>query len=103
MTIYGESFNNIQDKQPRTIYSESHRTTKVRKWGNSLAVRLPKALAEESRLREGSEVSFKVQGADIVISSSIKPRYTLEELAKGITKKNRHKEIDWGAARGKEI
>ena len=78
-------------------------TTKVQKWGNSLAVRLPKALAEESRLREGSEVAFKVQGANIIISSSVKPRYTLKELVKGITKKNRHKEIDWGPARGKEI
>ncbi|HUX35412.1 MAG TPA: AbrB/MazE/SpoVT family DNA-binding domain-containing protein [Candidatus Paceibacterota bacterium] len=78
-------------------------TTKVQKWGNSLAVRLPKALAEGSRLREGSEVAFKIQGKDIVISSSIKPRYTLKELANGITKKNSHKEIDWGPARGKEI
>ena len=67
-----------------------------------MAVRLPKALAEESRLREGSEVSFKVQGADIVISSSVKPSYTLEELVKCITEKNRHKEIDWGRPIGKE-
>lgn len=78
-------------------------TTKIRKWGNSLAVRLPKALAEKSQLGEGSDVSLKLQGKNIILYPFVnKPHYTLEELVKGITKKNRHEEINWGPPRGKE-
>ena len=77
-------------------------TTKIQKWGNSLAVRIPKEFAKGLKWSVGSIVGFKKVGNDIIISPS-RPVYTLEELVKGITKKNRHKEFDWGKPRGKEI
>ena len=77
-------------------------TTKIRKWGNSLAVRIPDEFAENLDLKDGSVVGFEQLGDRIIISKT-KPKYTLEDMVKGITKKNRHKEIDWGPPRGKEI
>ncbi len=83
-------------------------TTKVQKWGNSLAMRLPKELADNFNLRAGSEVTFvTTRGSDsFSVQPKIKikiPKYTLEDLVKGITKKNRHKEFDWGKPMGKEV
>lgn len=77
-------------------------TTIVRKWGNSLAVRIPDEFAENLDLRDGSVVGFK-QSGDRMIISKANPKYTLEDMVKGITKKNRHKEFDWGKPMGKEI
>ena len=77
--------------------------TKVQKWGNSLAVRLPKSIAKESLLKEGSEVNLGIQGRDVVISLSKKPRYTLKELMKDFDKKKQHKEFDWGKPMGSEV
>lgn len=81
-------------------------TTKIQKWGNSLAMRLPKELANSFNLKAGSEVIFITDGNGFSIQPHIKvkiPKYTLEDMVKGITKKNRHKEFDWGKPMGKEI
>ena len=77
-------------------------TTKVKKWGNSLAVRIPDEFAENLDLKDGSVVGFKQTKNEIIITKT-KPKYTLEDMMKGITKKNRHKEYDWGKPMGKEI
>lgn len=77
-------------------------TTKIRKWGNSLAVRIPDEFAENLELKDGSTIRFEQSGDKIIIAKA-KPKYILEELVKGITKKNRHKEFDWGKPMGKEI
>jgi len=83
-------------------------TTKIQKWGNSLAMRLPKELADSFNLKAGSEVAFITSGdsQSFSIQPQIKieiPKYTLEDMVRGITKKNRHKEFDWGEPMGKEI
>ncbi len=77
-------------------------TTKIRKWGNSLAVRIPDEFAENLDLKDGSVVGFQQSGDKMIITKA-KPRYTLEDMVKGITKKNMHKEFDWGKPMGKEI
>jgi antitoxin MazE len=77
-------------------------TTKIQKWGNSLAVRIPNEFAENLNWSAGSVVGFQQSGDKIIITSA-KPVYALEDLVKGITKKNRHKEFDWGKPMGKEI
>lgn len=74
---------------------------RVTRWGNSLAVRIPKALAEQTNITEGSEVELGV--ADGALTVRAKARgYTLEELLEQVTPDNRHDEIDWGAPQGKE-
>ncbi|MDO8660013.1 MAG: AbrB/MazE/SpoVT family DNA-binding domain-containing protein [Candidatus Parcubacteria bacterium] len=78
-------------------------TTKIQKWGNSLAVRIPNEFAKNLNWSEGAVVNFQ-QLSDRVIITSSRPEYTLEQMIKGITKKNRHKLV-WGddKPRGKEI
>ncbi len=78
-------------------------TTKVQKWGNSLAVRLPKEAAESIGLRQGSVVSI-IRGVDLIsIKPLSKPKETLAQMVRKINKRNRHDLIDWGKPVGKEI
>jgi antitoxin MazE len=77
-------------------------TTKVQKWGNSLAVRLPKEIAENVGFRQGSVVSI-VGGAGLIYIRPLRPKETLEQLVRKINKKNRHSEIDFGKSIGKEM
>ncbi|MSU54963.1 MAG: AbrB/MazE/SpoVT family DNA-binding domain-containing protein [Candidatus Taylorbacteria bacterium] len=78
-------------------------TTKVQKWGNSLAVRLPKEAVESVGLRQGSAVSI-IHGTDLItIKPVFKPKEKLVQMVRKITKKNRHALIDWGVLVGKEI
>jgi antitoxin MazE len=76
-------------------------TTQLARWGNSLALRLPKAVAVEARIAEGDQVNVTVKDGAIVITRAPR-RYTLEELLKGYSAKNRHPETDWGPPVGKE-
>lgn len=83
-------------------------STKLQKWGNSLAMRLPKEVANKFNLQEGSEVKIVSESKSIVIKPiRIKRKKTgvptLKELLKGITKHNKHREIDWGKSVGREI
>lgn len=77
--------------------------TKVQRWGNSLALRIPKSFAEESKLDHNSDVNISVHKGKIIISPVEKPAYTLDELLAGINKENIHKEIDSGNPVGKEV
>ena len=77
--------------------------TKVQKWGDSLAVRIPKTLAEEAGLEAGSEVEIRVENGCLKIYPPGAPRYTLEELVAQITPENRHEERDIGPPVGKEV
>lgn len=70
------------------------------KWGNSLAVRIPKSLADSAQLREGEPVEIKsLRSGEILI----RRRKTLDQLVKAITPENRHAATDWGPPVGKEI
>ena len=73
----------------------------IAKWGNSLAVRIPKAVAEKARIREGDPVEIKAGKGRIELRRAEKIP-TLEELVAQITPENRHGEIDWGPDVGKE-
>lgn len=78
-------------------------TTTIQKWGNSLGVRIPKEAAREVDIREGSIVSFSVEGGALVVRHPKKPEYTLDGLLKNFDKKTQHALIDWGPDVGKEI
>ncbi len=78
-----------------------------RKWGNSLAVRIPKALAAAIDARDGKRVELTVRGDSLLLrpvrGPKRKPRYALDELLAGMTRENVPQEVDWGAPRGGEI
>ena len=75
----------------------------VSKWGNSRALRIPKALAEEVGIDIGSKVELIAEEGQLRVVPAKRPKYTLEELVAQITPENRHGEIDTGPAVGKEI
>ena len=76
-------------------------TTQLSKWGNSLGLRLPKAVALEAGLGEGDTVDVVVENGTIVIRAA-KSTYSLDELVNGITADNRHDATDWGRPVGLE-
>jgi antitoxin MazE len=73
----------------------------VVKWGNSLAVRLPKSIAEEARMKEGDAILIKAAKGRIELRRDNRVP-TLEELVAQITPENRHPETDWGPDVGRE-
>jgi antitoxin MazE len=77
--------------------------TKVQKWGNSLAVRIPRSVAQDTHLSSGNSVDVAVQDGQIVIAPARRPRFRLDELLKGVTMQNRHLESDSGMAVGREV
>jgi len=76
--------------------------TQIQKWGNSLALRIPKSFATESHIEEGSLVDMSIIEGRLIIEPISEPTYTLEELLAGITKENLHAEVDTGSPTGKE-
>ena len=75
---------------------------KVQKWGNSLALRIPKPLAQQARITQGSRVEVKLVGDVLQIRPLAPPAYTLDTLLEGVTEDNLHSEVDTGEAVGKE-
>ena len=77
--------------------------TTVQKWGNSLALRIPRSVAKDSHLHQGSVVNIALIAGKIVVKPSRRPYYTLTQLLRGVTKRNRHAELDWGGRVGQEV
>jgi antitoxin MazE len=77
--------------------------TKVQKWGNSLALRIPKAFAIDAQLENDSVVEVSLVDGQIVIKPVVAPIWTLEQLLAGVNKSNIHHETDFGNAMGNEI
>jgi antitoxin MazE len=76
--------------------------TTVSKWGNSLAVRIPQAIAKGARLSEGDCIALDLDRDGSIVLRATRRRYELAELVSRITPKNRHRETDWGQPRGEE-
>ena len=76
--------------------------TKVQKWGNSLAVRIPQAIARDARLVRGDRLSLELAGDGSIVLRSEHRKYSLDELVADIKPKNRHGETDWGVPQGQE-
>ncbi|MEG0449830.1 MAG: AbrB/MazE/SpoVT family DNA-binding domain-containing protein [Lysinibacillus sp.] len=80
-------------------------TVTAQKWGNSLAIRIPKEAADRLGIDQGSEIELNVLENENIIT--LKPKktqkkYTLQELLSQITPENRHNEIDFGVE-GREL
>lgn len=76
--------------------------TKVRKWGNSLALRIPKVMALDAHIKEGSLVEIAVSNGEIVAKPTRKSTFDLKTLVARITPENIHAEVDTGAQIGRE-
>jgi len=76
--------------------------TKVQKWGNSLALRIPKSFATETSLEADVEVDLSLVSGKLVITPLVEKDYSLDDLLAGITEDNIHSEEDTGNAVGNE-
>jgi antitoxin MazE len=76
--------------------------TKIQRWGNSLALRIPKAFALEIGLENDGDVEVTIEKGRLVVEPPAAPSYTLEELLREIRPSNKHRELDWGPPVGKE-
>lgn len=74
----------------------------IQKWGNSLALRIPKSFAVETKIEQGSTVEVTLEKEQIVVKP-VKKEITLENLLADVTEENLHAEIDFGKAEGKEV
>lgn len=74
----------------------------VRKWGNSLALRLPQTIASDLRMEDGTTVSLEIKDETLVVKPSRK-RYSLVDLLKQMSDDKKHRETDWGKPEGKEV
>ncbi|MPZ77795.1 MAG: AbrB/MazE/SpoVT family DNA-binding domain-containing protein [Deltaproteobacteria bacterium] len=76
---------------------------RVQKWGNSLAVRIPKPLAEDAEVTDGTVLNLAVSEGKIVATPIEKKKLSLKQLLAKVTRKNLHAEVDFGPSVGREI
>lgn len=78
-------------------------SAKVKKWGNSAAVRIPTSVMRAMHLNLDETVEVRAEKGRIVIEPVRPKEYELEGLLKGITTKNLHDAVDFGPPKGKEV
>ena len=76
--------------------------TTAQKWGNSMAVRVPKDIAERAGIKIKDSIDIEVVDGNIVLTPRHICEYRLDELVKGITQQNLHDELDFGEPVGRE-
>jgi antitoxin MazE len=78
-------------------------SSSVKKWGNSLAVRIPSSVVQDLGLSENSSVQIVSNGVIATIQPKKRKKINLDELVAAITPDNIHKEVNWGRPVGKEV
>ena len=76
--------------------------TRVQKWGNSLALRIPKPFASQIGLEPNSPVELSLRGTELIIAPVKTPNLKLDDLLAQVTEQNLHSEVDTGPAVGGE-
>jgi antitoxin MazE len=76
---------------------------RVQKWGNSLAVRIPKPLAEDADVKEGTVLNLAVSEGKVIAVPVRKKKLSLKQMLVHVTRKNLHAEVDSGSPVGREI
>jgi antitoxin MazE len=77
--------------------------TRIQKWGNSLALRIPKSFAVETGLDQDVLVDVALVDGKLIVTPLQRSSLTLEQLLAGVTDENRHAEYDTGEAVGNEV
>ncbi|MEI8376708.1 MAG: AbrB/MazE/SpoVT family DNA-binding domain-containing protein [Planctomycetota bacterium] len=76
---------------------------RIQKWGNSLGLRIPKALAADARVAEGTSVELNVENGRLIVVPRRKVKCSIEDLVARITPENLHGETDTGTPVGREV
>ena len=77
--------------------------TRIQKWGNSLALRIPKSFAAETHLEQGTLVELSLHDGRLIVEPLPQSSVTLTDLLKDVTAENLHDEVDTGPAVGREV
>ncbi len=77
--------------------------TKVQKWGNSLALRIPKSFALNMDIKQNEFVDLSIDDGKLIITPITEKEYSLKELLAGVSEDNLHEEFDTGIPVGKEL
>lgn len=85
------------------LYGVYTMSVTVKKWGNCLAVRLPKALADSCAIKEGAVMEPEKTANGILLRPSRRRKRTLKEFLAKMKGPNPHGEIDIGGPVGREI
>ena len=76
--------------------------TKIQKWGNSLALRIPRSFAAEAQVEEGATVDLSVENGRLLVRPLRVRKYALKGLLRKVNRRNLHGEISTGKAIGRE-
>ena len=76
--------------------------TRVQKWGNSLALRIPKSFAAEVGIEKETSVEVSLADGKLIVTPVSRPKPTLKQLLAKVTQENLHREVDTGSAVGNE-
>jgi antitoxin MazE len=74
----------------------------IQKWGNSLAVRIPKEVARRAEVEVGTQVEILAEKGAIVLRPAKRPRYRLADLLENLKPRQLHGEVDFGPDVGRE-
>ena len=74
----------------------------VKKWGNSASVRIPATVLKAANLCLDEPVDVREESGRIVIEPVRRKEYDVAEIVQRITRRNLHKEVDFGAPVGNE-
>jgi antitoxin MazE len=77
--------------------------TRIKIWGNSLAVRIPRAFAADVHLENDSLVNIEIDQGRLIVEPVVEPTWTLDELLAGVTEENRPHEVSTGSPMGQEV
>ena len=77
--------------------------TKIQKWGNSLAVRIPRSFAAEIQVEEGNTVDLSVENGRVLVRPLRVRTYSLAELLRAVSRRNLHGEVSTGQVVGREV
>jgi antitoxin MazE len=75
---------------------------RIQRWGNSLALRIPKAFAAEAGLAEDASVDLSIDRGKLVVNPTVTEPVKLDDLLGAITPDNLHGEWETGQAVGRE-
>ncbi|GEK89129.1 antitoxin MazE [Alkalibacterium putridalgicola] len=73
----------------------------AQKWGNSIAIRIPKEMADDLHIKNKTNVSIELVNGKLVVEPE-KKKLSLDELLSQVTDENRHDMTEWGEEVGRE-
>jgi antitoxin MazE len=77
--------------------------SRIHKWGNSLGLRIPKAMADEAGLSDDSPVEILLRDGELIVQALAPRKFNLMHMLKEVTPDNVHYEIDSGPPQGREV